>query len=71
MLLQEHGERNLAIRKKRAAAWSWTSAAALRAADQNRTDDTWIFSPLLYQLSYSGAGQSGSKRHRFASFGQK
>lgn len=26
----------------------------LLAADQNRTDDTWIFSPLLYQLSYSG-----------------
>jgi hypothetical protein len=28
----------------------------LSAADQNRTDDTWIFSPLLYQLSYSGVG---------------
>ena len=25
------------------------------AAEQNRTADTWIFSPLLYQLSYSGA----------------
>ncbi len=24
------------------------------AAEQNRTVDTWIFSPLLYQLSYSG-----------------
>ena len=24
------------------------------AADQNRTDDTGIFSPLLYRLSYSG-----------------
>ncbi len=24
------------------------------ATDQNRTGDTWIFSPLLYQLSYSG-----------------
>jgi hypothetical protein len=28
--------------------------AGLCAADQNRTDDTWIFSPLLYRLSYSG-----------------
>ncbi len=26
----------------------------LIAAEQNRTVDTWIFSPLLYQLSYSG-----------------
>jgi hypothetical protein len=26
----------------------------LFAADQNRTDDTGIFSPLLYRLSYSG-----------------
>ncbi len=24
------------------------------AADRNRTDDTRIFSPLLYRLSYSG-----------------
>jgi hypothetical protein len=26
----------------------------LFAADQNRTDDTGIFGPLLYRLSYSG-----------------
>ena len=24
------------------------------AEDQSRTDDTWIFSPLLYHLSYLG-----------------
>ena len=24
------------------------------ATGWNRTNDTWIFSPLLYQLSYSG-----------------
>ncbi len=28
--------------------------AGIDAADQNRTDDTRIFSPLLYRLSYSG-----------------
>ena len=26
----------------------------LSATGWNRTNDTWIFSPLLYQLSYSG-----------------
>ena len=30
--------------------WWWKK----HAADQNRTDDTGIFSPLLYRLSYSG-----------------
>jgi hypothetical protein len=30
------------------------SGVLIIATDQNRTDDTWIFSPLLYQLSYSG-----------------
>ena len=29
------------------------------ATDQNRTGDTWIFSPLLYQLSYSGVAFAG------------
>ncbi len=24
------------------------------ASDRNRTSDTWIFSPLLYRLSYRG-----------------
>ncbi len=28
--------------------------AVFRAAEQNRTVDTRIFSPLLYRLSYSG-----------------
>ena len=28
------------------------------ATGWNRTNDTWIFSPLLYQLSYSGVSIS-------------
>ena len=28
------------------------------AEDQSRTDDTWIFSPLLYHLSYLGVPQN-------------
>ena len=35
----------------------WRSVCS--AADQNRTDDTRIFSPLLYRLSYSGYTCSG------------
>ncbi len=31
---------------------------ALFATGWNRTNDTWIFSPLLYQLSYSGVSIS-------------
>ena len=29
----------------------------LLATGWNRTNDTWIFSPLLYQLSYSGVSK--------------
>ncbi len=32
-----------------------------RATGWNRTNDTWIFSPLLYQLSYSGIKKSGRR----------
>ena len=28
------------------------------AEDQSRTDDTWIFSPLLYHLSYLGVAHN-------------
>jgi hypothetical protein len=31
--------------------------AVIRAAEQNRTVDTRIFSPLLYRLSYSGTSR--------------
>ena len=38
-----------------------------RAQDRNRTSDTRIFSPLLYQLSYLGmyAGDRGRTGTRF------
>ncbi len=39
--------------KKRAS-----QSEALFATGWNRTNDTWIFSPLLYQLSYSGVSIS-------------
>ena len=39
------------------------------AAEQNRTVDTWIFSPLLYQLSYSGL--SVLIYYRFAWYGSR
>ena len=32
------------------------------ASEQNRTADTGIFSPLLYQLSYRGIGDPGRTR---------
>ena len=32
------------------------------ARDRNRTSDTRIFNPLLYQLSYPGNGAEGSAR---------
>ena len=35
------------------------------AEEQNRTVDTRIFSPLLYQLSYLGTGMSGVKDAKF------
>ncbi len=32
----------------------WNGEKKSGAAGRNRTGDTWIFSPLLYQLSYRG-----------------
>ena len=32
----------------------WATSAPVGASGRNRTSDTWIFSPLLYQLSYRG-----------------
>ena len=34
------------------------------AQGRNRTTETRIFNPLLYQLSYLGAGRSGKARNR-------
>jgi hypothetical protein len=34
------------------------------AQGRNRTTDTRIFNPLLYQLSYLGAGRSEKARNR-------
>ena len=34
------------------------------AQSRNRTSDTWIFSPLLYQLSYLGKWRPGTGSNR-------
>ena len=36
--------------------------ATKNAQNRNRTSDTWIFSPLLYQLSYLGIGRIRNAR---------
>ena len=46
-------------RKKRPPVHPEMGQRVLTAAEQNRTVDTWIFSPLLYQLSYSGSHSNG------------
>ena len=38
--------------------------ALFGAQNRNRTSDTGIFSPLLYQLSYLGKSQAGTGRLR-------
>ncbi len=42
------------------APWGWTEGAILFGVrGQNRTDDTRIFNPLLYRLSYPDAPEKG------------
>ena len=38
----------------RSRSTKWAKSAFCGASDRNRTNDTGIFSPLLYQLSYRG-----------------
>ena len=41
----------------RSRSTKWAKSARDGASDRNRTNDTGIFSPLLYQLSYRGMPQ--------------
>src|SRR4051794_20495715 len=48
---------------------SHVACAAFGAQDRNRTSDTVIFSHVLYQLSYLGAGPGSPPRGRFLAGG--
>ena len=42
------------LEPKSSVSSSWTTGALNGALRRDRTADTWIFNPLLYQLSYKG-----------------
>ena len=46
-------------KRKSQAFWAWLS---LGGVGRNRTGDTWIFSPLLYQLSYRTIFEEGKDK---------
>ena len=50
--------------RKRQSRQRLRSARKSGAQSRNRTSDTWIFSPLLYQLSYLGKSLSALEEKR-------
>ena len=49
--------------RKRQSRQRLRSARKSGAQSRNRTSDTWIFSPLLYQLSYLGKCPNQGKKN--------